>query len=193
MFGQQGALMAETYFRSAACLRPASSFGSRAITVTVAIVALLSLSRASALSSAARLAAQSRGPLGVSSRNLARQSVRTALASPVWRPVQPLPVSRSRRLLCSSSALDPPHPARPDLLAPAEALEQPHVDLLPVSDEWKGRLRSLTRPAVRHTGLEPRTSRHHHPGLAEAEQACRSHVRASPWTGQRDGLQARRC
>ena len=74
--------------------------------------------------------------------------MRTALASPLWRPVQPLPVSRSRRLLCSSSALDPPHPARPDLLAPAEALEQPHVDLLPVSDEWKGRLRSLTRPAA---------------------------------------------
>ena len=162
-----------------------------AIALTFAIVALLSLSRASALSSATRLAAQSRGPLGVSSRNLARQGVKTALASPLWRPAQPLPVLRSRRLLCSSSALDPPPPARPDLLAPVTGLEQPHVDVLPISEVWKGRLRSLTRPAVSHTGLEPRTSRHH-PGLAETSQACCSHARAFPWTGQRDGLQARR-
>jgi hypothetical protein len=113
----------------------------------VVIVALLSLSRAPALSSAARLAAQSRGLLGVGSRTLARQSVRTALASPLWRPAQPL--ARSRRPLCSSSALDPPPPARSDTIAPSAGLEQPHVDLLPtISEEWKGRLRSLTRPAA---------------------------------------------
>ena len=116
-----------------------------AITVAV-IVALLSLSRAPALSSATRLAAQSRGLLGVGSRTLARQSVRTALASPLWRPAQPL--ARSRRPLCSSSALDPPPPARSDTIAPSAGLEQPHVDQLPISDEWKGRLRSLTRPAA---------------------------------------------
>ena len=72
--------------------------------------------------------------------------MRTALASPLWRPAQPL--ARSRRPLCSSSALDPPPPARSDPLAPSAGLEQPHVDLLRISEEWKGRLRSLTRPAA---------------------------------------------
>jgi hypothetical protein len=32
---------------------------------------------------------------------------------------------------------------------PSAGLEQPHIDLLPtISEEWKGRLRSLTRPAA---------------------------------------------
>ena len=122
-----------------------------AIKVPFAVVVIALLSRASALSSAARLATQ-KGPLGLSSRHLARQSVRAALANPLRRPALPLalPLGRSRRLLCSGGAPEAPPPARPPgcSLAPSAALERPQVDLLPISDEWKERLRSLTRPAA---------------------------------------------
>ena len=118
-----------------------------AIKVPFAVVIVALLSRASALSSAARFVTQ-RGPLGLSSRHLACQSVRAALANPLWRPAQPL--GRSRRLLCSGGAPEPPPPARPPgrSLAHSAGLERPHVDLLPISEEWKERLRSLTRPAA---------------------------------------------
>ena len=118
-----------------------------AIKVPFAVVIVALLSRASALSSAARLVTQ-RGPLGLSSRHLACQSVRAALANPLWRPAQPL--GRSRRLLCSGGAPEPPPPARPPgcALAHSAGLVRPHVDLLPISEEWKERLRSLTRPAA---------------------------------------------
>ena len=122
-----------------------------AIKVPFAVVVIAHLSRASALSSAARLATQ-RGPLGLTSRRLARQSVQAALANPLCRPAPPLalPLGRSRRLLCSGGAPEAPPPARPPgcSLAPSAALERPQVDLLPISDEWKERLRSLTRPAA---------------------------------------------
>ena len=74
--------------------------------------------------------------------------MRAALANPLCRPA--LPLGRSRRLLCSGGAPEAPPPARPPgcSLAPSAALERPHVDLLPISDEWKERLRSLTRPAA---------------------------------------------
>ena len=130
---------------SSAVHSPTPPGNSAAIAVAI-IVALLSLSRASALSSTARLAAQSRTGVG-SLRHLARQSAQTALVRPLWRAVPPLARERSSRLLCSSSAREPPPPAVPDVLLPIAGHEQ-HVDLLPISDEWKERLRSLTRPAA---------------------------------------------